>query len=625
MSLERVQPSKSSLFWATLLVVLLVFVWVAPDGAARHRKKSGKRTQETTSSSPLAEVIPARQVFLDFQMETRSLSVGRANGGSVRNAQSMPLKGPTWAFIPAVRERQTNWGKGALQSLLVAGSEAVAQQFPGSRMLLGNMGLEGGSKIRQSMSHQSGRDVDIAFYAINPKGKRDTLKHLTAFDEKGKAANGWTLDVERTWALVAFFAASEQPTVQWMFVSDPVRHLLLVHAREIHAPEKIVRRAEAILKQPSDSNPHADHFHLRIHCDTWDILAGCEEYGPERAYRHLDLALIHDTLEWWQSQARLGDDKEQLHAVDRIAAVSLPQASEALSGLLCQAPEEVVERAIDALFRKNPEQVISVILGKLRCGFEGATAHVLFRRLASLRLEEVWREAANTLEKGGCSKQSIETHEGREICLATVNSLGYSMKLRWGELLVPLLDSREGDISKTSLASLQRMFVTEKPPSETDKDPQRAWRHLVRATRKKTWQSVARERLEAAGVPMQQPELTPDMAQALLSLIRRDGVESYAAQVFLAEALHMDFPRILSPRESRKFWDGAVSRWKKERSARKSPERSSPRERPERELPAVTKEPVPVEESPRVQPEPPSVEPDPMPTRERRSPPPLPE
>ncbi len=297
------------------LFVILLAVTVAPLSP-----QSAPRKRD--SSSPLL----LEDWLIELRLETRSLSVGRANSGEVVRSDILPLKGNTWHTLPTIKQRRTNYGTEALVSTIIQASQAVAAEFPGSRLEIGNLGIRSGGKIRQSMSHQSGRDVDLAFFYRDPKGRARMAREFKTLDSNGKTSDGWTLDVPRTWALVRFLVTREDPAVQWIFLFKPLKTMLLEYARKAGEDREILDRAAEILHQPSDSNPHDDHMHLRIHCSQWDLLAGCEEYGPTRPQRTVDEGLLLEVISHWENQVRTGNKKESLRALERLERVSLPVA-----------------------------------------------------------------------------------------------------------------------------------------------------------------------------------------------------------------------------------------------------------------------------------------------------------
>ena len=44
-------------------------------------------------------------------------------------------------------------------------------------------------------------------------------------------------------------------------------------------------RAAFILHEPTDSEPHDDHMHVRLYCDPGDRALGCSDRGPVRWWK----------------------------------------------------------------------------------------------------------------------------------------------------------------------------------------------------------------------------------------------------------------------------------------------------------------------------------------------------
>ena len=93
------------------------------------------------------------------------------------------------------------------------------------------------------------------------------------------------LDVPRNWALVRALLEDPYAEVQYLFCHERIRQQLLAHARAIGEDEGLVAKAEALLRQPSDSALHDDHLHLRIHCASDDRAYGCVDRGPFRWWK----------------------------------------------------------------------------------------------------------------------------------------------------------------------------------------------------------------------------------------------------------------------------------------------------------------------------------------------------
>ena len=64
-----------------------------------------------------------------------------------------------------------------------------------------------------------------------------------------------------------------------MFISNPLKDLLLQYAERRGEHPEILRRARLILRQPSDSAAHDDHMHVRTFCSSTDLKSGCVDGG----------------------------------------------------------------------------------------------------------------------------------------------------------------------------------------------------------------------------------------------------------------------------------------------------------------------------------------------------------
>jgi murein endopeptidase len=208
----------------------------------------------------------------------QSLSIGRASNGQLLGAR--PLESTEAVRVLPRRHvrRCLNWGAPRLVAALHRAAEAVRKHSPDSPPLgVGDLSKARGGPIRPySRSHQSGRDVDLAFYQLDEQGRPIPAEDLLSFDARGHADKGRRrFDARRNWLLVRALLEDKEVDVQWMFISRPLRKALLEEARRLKEPAHLLERAERVLHQPSDSGPHDDHFHVRIRCTPEERAAGC--------------------------------------------------------------------------------------------------------------------------------------------------------------------------------------------------------------------------------------------------------------------------------------------------------------------------------------------------------------
>lgn len=249
-----------------------------------------KRKAWSIHSAPLSVLgllvclaTPTRASEPSFCTETPSggapsLSLGRPSEGHLQGARALE-SGPSVRLLPLRHvQRCLNFGTERLVQALRRAGEVVERRFPGSPPLgVGDLSKARGGRIfPYSHSHQSGRDADLAFYATDGKGRPVPLDDLLAFGPSGEArGRPLKFDSGRTWMLVRALLEDREITVQWLFISRPLRAALLAEADRSGAPTPLVQRAAQVLHQPSDAPPHADHLHLRITCSEEERRVGC--------------------------------------------------------------------------------------------------------------------------------------------------------------------------------------------------------------------------------------------------------------------------------------------------------------------------------------------------------------
>lgn len=161
-------------------------------------------------------------------------------------------------------------------------------------MAVADLSASGGGPTPWHRSHQSGRDVDIVFFATDERGRvvPPLRGDMVAYDKWGKPklkprepyeSEKWVkrrFDVRRNWMLVETLLRDPGIRLQWMFVSRGLRKKLLDHAKHSKVEPWLQEYAAVILRQPGDSAPHHDHFHVRIYCPRADRFHGCRDVGP---------------------------------------------------------------------------------------------------------------------------------------------------------------------------------------------------------------------------------------------------------------------------------------------------------------------------------------------------------
>ncbi len=227
--------------------------------------------------SDLEEALP----WPDDNQFDGSLSRGTIRDGQLRDAAYLPHETEALEVIERHRRRHTHFGTDELVNALTHAAQSVQSHHGGAPLRVGNLGFRHGGPIPWSVSHEAGRDADLAFYAIDADGRSVPTPDLITFDANGRAVDeDLYFDTPRNWHLVRTLLTDPSIKVQWLFLSEPLKAMLIDHAIDIGEPDALITRAAHTLHQPTDALPHDDHLHLRLGCSTEDRLRGCIDWGP---------------------------------------------------------------------------------------------------------------------------------------------------------------------------------------------------------------------------------------------------------------------------------------------------------------------------------------------------------
>ncbi len=215
------------------------------------------------AAHPRERELPKRYRKAPFSL--MSLSVGHPNSGWQLRPKRLKKK----RFMAIKRSSRRNvYGHPALVKMLYRSARDLARSARGSVMLVGDLSSQRGGALPKHLSHQSGRDADVGFFAVDAKGKPVVLDRFVAFKGDGTAVDGSKLrfDDWRNWLLVQGWLRDHRATLQHIFVSKALRRRLLRFAKADKRYRKRAKAAAALLLEPSDSSSHNDHFHVRIAC-----------------------------------------------------------------------------------------------------------------------------------------------------------------------------------------------------------------------------------------------------------------------------------------------------------------------------------------------------------------------
>ncbi len=187
-------------------------------------------------------------------------SIGAATDGRLDHGCLLPAKGAGY-----VRRNSAGWATEETVALLQWATRAVATLYPRTApVVIGALSKRNGGKLRGHGSHQSGRDIDIGYFASDNR-------RLSQF----RPMHAGNLDVVKTWALLGALLSSGQ--VQYMFMDYELQVRFHRHLEREGVPQPTLDRIfqfpagrtarRGIIRHASG---HADHVHVRLRCPPHD-------------------------------------------------------------------------------------------------------------------------------------------------------------------------------------------------------------------------------------------------------------------------------------------------------------------------------------------------------------------
>jgi penicillin-insensitive murein endopeptidase len=233
-----------------------------------------------------------------FAEDGSSVSVGTHARGALLRGVVLPTDGDGYRVPQLWQRRGRQYGTEEVVRWLTAAFREVDERVPNSVATLGDISSSGGGRSLEHKSHGSGRDIDIFFYAVDLNGNPYLPERAMLRFAPDGSAKGWSppvrdqkindpipvvrFDARRNWALVRALLSDPAVEVQWIFVNRALADRMLREGPEATDDPALVARAATLFHQPSDSAPHDDHMHVRVHCAPNDRLLGCVDRGPQR-------------------------------------------------------------------------------------------------------------------------------------------------------------------------------------------------------------------------------------------------------------------------------------------------------------------------------------------------------
>ncbi|NOZ02234.1 MAG: hypothetical protein GXP54_10140, partial [Deltaproteobacteria bacterium] len=191
-----------------------------------------RRSLETRLYNPPLSPIHRTHPSVGRMRGKGSLSIGTTKDGFVVECRRLPIIGAHHRILEAQAVRNTRCGTDEVVAALLKAAEDVAGAHEGAVLTVGNLSREGGGDIPWSVSHNSGRDVDIGLYLKGPDGRQVIPPDFVHVDAAGRGEIDGVevaIDVDSTWLAIRSLLTNRRIEIQWLFIADPLRALLLDH------------------------------------------------------------------------------------------------------------------------------------------------------------------------------------------------------------------------------------------------------------------------------------------------------------------------------------------------------------------------------------------------------------
>jgi penicillin-insensitive murein DD-endopeptidase len=220
----------------------------------------------------------------------RAESVGSPNDGHLKGGAHLDVSRPYFRVVPAYGSGDLRWGLPVFVNMIDRAARAVNKRFPGSVLDVGDISQRGGGDVLRHHSHESGRDADLGFYAVDAKNKQIHARTFIKFDTSmaSPTVPGARYDLARNWAFVQELLTDPSARVSHIFIAEWIRHEVLAYARP-RVSHALWDRAAIAMMQPHNSLPHDDHFHVRISCPH-ELHSSCIELASTNPHGRARLA-----------------------------------------------------------------------------------------------------------------------------------------------------------------------------------------------------------------------------------------------------------------------------------------------------------------------------------------------
>jgi len=380
------RPRRWHRVWSASLVLAAACSAPPSERVVANAPPAATTIVDLPEPDPTASVGPSRPLelpFLDGEPTDVSVSVGDTSHGRLVGAREL-VESEELSILPKQKARDLRYGTAALVELLTHAAHVLHEETK-TQLWVGNLGRREGGDIPWSVSHNAGRDADVAFAYVSANGTPVDPPDLVPLGKTGVSKDGTLrLDARRMWIIVRAMVETRGVDIQYLFISEPLRKKILEQAKLLGAPPSIVERAANLLRQPRGAAPHDDHLHVRIHCSVTDAGCGCVDTGPADAASG---ARIEARLSAAEHARRLLEDPRadaRRHATLRLGMIGEAADRKLIAKRLEDPDASVRAAAAASLAALGDEKDAAVLVARFRDEREPAAAAAMLEGAATL-------------------------------------------------------------------------------------------------------------------------------------------------------------------------------------------------------------------------------------------------
>jgi penicillin-insensitive murein DD-endopeptidase len=542
--------------------------------AVRRTAAEATAQQARLQGPPLPPITPAEAKRI-LKRPRGTLSHGRTNDGELVNARRIRMRGTGYAFFDHIKERETHFGTYEMKRFIERSGLRFRKEHRWGTIGIGNVSVHEGGKTRWHASHQSGRDVDIAMFGKDQRGRHVNPRNFTKYSAALESPSGLTFNVARNTDLIRVLLTDPEYQVQWIFAARWLKRHIIANAKKRGFEPLLVSRMEKVMKQPGDSAPHDDHFHLRLYCAVEDRMHGCVERGPVWDWVDLGDAVFEAHVDNLERILEMPQTAYQLRAIEQLRVIRADSAIPALLQQLNHEKGKLRRAALDVIASFRAEEAVDGLLNRVAVTTSPGWASALFRtalRSAKQRQSDIAR--AFLADPGAMLHPSVAASNLVGFLVPVIRTLRNERDPSVVPGLIALLQSPVKDVRELAEAALEDITShAVEVPADMKEENARAhlvagWQALWTTNQDQPWADWTRHGLITAGYEMPGELQDAESIQTLVEATgdKRRHISRNAVRLLGVVTGHVKDPSAQNAKRHLKYW----RRWWKHQQAKTS-------------------------------------------------------